>query len=58
MSISMRVGSRNETIMNMLEMYTVRWELQGRENQVEDQHDDERWRLNISYPASDRLHVE
>ena len=25
--------------------YTVRWELRDRENQVEDQHDDERWRL-------------
>ena len=29
----------------MLKKYTVKWELRDRENQVEDQHDDERWRL-------------
>ena len=44
--------------MNVLKKYIVRWELQDRENKVEDQHDDEHWRLNISYPASDRLRVE
>ena len=29
----------------MLKKYMVKWELQDRENQVEDQHDDESWRL-------------
>ena len=54
---SMRVESRNE-INERAKKYMVRWELQDRENQVEDQHNDEHWRLNISYPASDRLRVK
>ena len=36
----MRGVSRKETSKN-----AVRWELQNRENQVEDQYDDECWRL-------------
>ena len=43
-------------LANALKKIMVRWdELWDRENH---QHDDERWRLDINYPASDRLRVE
>ena len=32
-------------VRKRVKKYTVRWELRDRENQVEDQHDDEHWRL-------------
>ena len=57
MSISMTVGSRNETNEHARNVHGEVGN-RGRENQVEDQHNDERWRLNISYPASDHLRVE